>query len=126
MLSQPIVELKDDDRYTLRITPVTRTIAGIPIRFYAYNGAVPGPLLKVRQGATVTVDLVNGGDQATTLHWHGLRLDSAQEGIADAAPPSIAPGATRRYTLRFTDEGMYWYHPHTRADFHSETLARSS
>lgn len=120
MLSQPIVELRDGARYTLHIKPVNHTIAGVPVRFYAYNGSVPGPLLKVRQGTTVTIDLINGGDQETTLHWHGLRLDNAPDGVPGTTQSPVPPGGTQRYTLRFADEGMYWYHPHVRADFQQD------
>lgn len=47
-VATPIIELKDGDRYTLRAEIVTKTLAGTPLRLYAYNGSIPGPLLKVR------------------------------------------------------------------------------
>jgi suppressor of ftsI len=119
-LSQPVVDLKNGDHYTLRAQPVTKTIAGVPVRLYAYNGSIPGPLLRVRQGSTVTIDLVNAIDQDTTIHWHGLRLDNSQDGVPGVTQKSVPPGATHHYSLRFPDEGMYWYHPHSREDFQQD------
>ncbi len=111
-LSQAVVDLKDGDRYMLRAQPVTKTIAGAPARLYAYNGSVPGPLLRVRQGSTVTIDLVNALDQETDMDWDGVRADNAQ----DSARKPIKPTGKQRYVLRFPQAGLYWYHPHSHAD----------
>ena len=119
-VATPIIELKDGDRYTLRAEIVTKTIAGTPLRLYAYNGSIPGPLLKVRQGATITIEFENAIDQETTVHWHGLRLDYRQDGTPGISQSPVPPGGKHQYTLRFPDDGIYWYHPHIREDFQQD------
>jgi FtsP/CotA-like multicopper oxidase with cupredoxin domain len=108
-LSQAVVDLKNGDRYLLRAQPVRKTIAGTPVRLYAYNGSVPGPLLRVRQGSTVTIDLVNALDQETAIDWDGVRTDETQ----DSARKAIPPKGTQRYVLQFPQPGLYWYHSQT-------------
>lgn len=116
----PVVELKDGDTYRLRAEVVTRTVAGAPLRLYAYNGSVPGPLLKVRQGSRVAIEFENAIDQDTTVHWHGLRIDYRMDGVPGVGQPPVPPGGRFRYELSFPDEGMYWYHPHIREDFQQD------
>lgn len=93
---------------------------GRPIRMMAYNGALPGPTFRVPQHANITVELTNGLDQATTVHWHGLRLDNAQDGVPGATQDPVPPGGSFTYRLRFPDEGLFWYHPHVREDMQQE------
>lgn len=119
-VATPAVTLEDGDHYRLRAEVVSATLAGAPLRLYAYNGSVPGPLLKVRQGTTVTIDFENAIDQESTVHWHGLRLDWRHDGAPDISQAPVPPGGTHRYLLRFPDEGMYWYHPHVREDFQQD------
>ena len=119
-VATPVVELKDGDHYLLRAGLVTKTIAGTLLRLYAYNGSVPGPLLKVQQGSTVTIEFENAIDQDTTVHWHGLRVDARQDGTPGISQAPVPPGGKHRYTLRFPDDGMYWYHPHVREDFQQD------
>ncbi len=122
-LPTPIVELEDGDTYRLRAEVVTKTVAGVPLRLYAYNGSVPGPLLKVRQGDKATIEFDNAIDQDTTVHWHGLRVDYRMDGVPGVGQPPVppvAPGGRYRYELVFPDDGMYWYHPHLREDFQQD------
>ena len=88
---------------------------------WAYNGLVPGPLLRARKGEEIEIEFVNRLDQPTTIHWHGIRIDNAMDGVAGLTQPAIQPGES--YTYRFTspDAGTYWYHPHNRT---WEQLAR--
>src|SRR5688572_3849627 len=65
------VTLADGDRFHLRIAPVTKRIGEAMVRMLAYNGSVPGPVLRVQQGSEVLVDVVNEGDLEATVHWHG-------------------------------------------------------
>ena len=74
-----MVELGDGDRYTLRIAPVTKRIGDATVRMLAYNGSIPGPTLRVPEGAEVIVDIENEGDLETTS-WPGLRLDNRYDG----------------------------------------------
>ena len=103
---------------TLRLTAgiVRRPFKGRTLTMFAFNGQYPGPLLQVAQGAEVTVELTNALDQPTTVHWHGIRLDNANDGVPDMTQRAVARGERFTYHLRFPDAGIYWYHPHVRED----------
>jgi FtsP/CotA-like multicopper oxidase with cupredoxin domain len=86
----------------------------------AYNGSIPGPTLRVAQGAEVTVRVTNETDLETTVHWHGLRLDNRFDGVPHETQEPIPVGGSATYRLRFPDAGVYWYHPHIREDYTQE------
>ncbi|HEV7215974.1 MAG TPA: multicopper oxidase family protein, partial [Chloroflexota bacterium] len=83
---------------------------------YSYNGAVPGPELRVNQGDRVRVTLINHLPESTTIHWHGLRLPNAEDGVSGVTQDAIAPGATYTYEFVVKDPGTYWYHAHQHAE----------
>src|SRR5829696_3495307 len=114
-----VIELSDEDEFELRIAPVTKELGGNRVRMLAYNGSIPGPTLKVRQGSEILVHAVNEGDLEATVHWHGLRLDNEYDGTHQTQRP-MAEGESFTYRLRFPDEGLYWYHPHIRQDYGQE------
>jgi FtsP/CotA-like multicopper oxidase with cupredoxin domain len=111
-----IVELADGDTYDLHIAPVASTIDGQTVRMIPYNGSIPGPTVRVRQGSEITVRVRNDGDTETTVHWHGLRVDNRYDGVPHETQPPIPVGGTFDYRLRFPDDGLYWFHPHIRED----------
>jgi FtsP/CotA-like multicopper oxidase with cupredoxin domain len=115
-----IVELKNDDTYNITASIVKKNIAGNEVKMLAYNGSVPGPVLKVKKGAEVTVNFTNNTDVPTTLHSHGLRLDNAYDGVPRVTQKPISVGETFTYKLKFPDEGVFWYHPHIREDYAQE------
>jgi FtsP/CotA-like multicopper oxidase with cupredoxin domain len=113
-----IVQLADGDTFDLRIAPTAKHLDGpAPVRMLAYNGSIPGPTLRVRQGSAITVRVRNDGDHETTVHWHGLRLDNAYDGVPEDTQAPIPVGGEFTYRLRFPDDGVYWYHPHVREDY---------
>jgi FtsP/CotA-like multicopper oxidase with cupredoxin domain len=114
-----VVEFSNEDEFELRIAPVTKEIGGNGVRMLAYNGSIPGPTLKVRQGSELLVYAVNEGDLEATVHWHGLRLENEYDGTHQTQKP-IPVGESFTYRLRFPDEGLYWYHPHIRQDYGQE------
>jgi len=114
-----IVELSEGDEFELRIAPVTKELEGNRVRMLAYNGSIPGPTLKVRQGSEILVHAVNDGDLEATVHWHGLRIENQYDGTHQTQRP-IPVGESYTYKLRFPDEGLYWYHPHIRQDYGQE------
>jgi FtsP/CotA-like multicopper oxidase with cupredoxin domain len=114
-----IVDLADGDTFELRIAPVVKRIGNASARMLAYNGSVPGPTLKVQQGSEVIVKVVNAGDLAATVHWHGVRVENRYDGTHETQIP-IAVGSDFTYRLRFPDAGLYWYHPHIREDYGQE------
>ncbi|HEX7168074.1 MAG TPA: multicopper oxidase domain-containing protein [Acidimicrobiales bacterium] len=112
-----IVELADGDTYDLRITPIANRVGDDTVRMLGYNGSVPGPTLRVRQGSEIAVRVLNDGDHETTVHWHGLRLANQYDGVPFETQPPIPVGGEFTYRLRFPDDGLYWYHPHVREDY---------
>ena len=115
----PTVQLSDGAVFDLRVTPVTKQIGDATVRMLAYNGSVPGPTLRVRQGTEVVVNAANDGDLETTVHWHGLRLDNRFDGTHHTQDP-IETGGAFEYRISFPDPGVYWYHPHIRQDYGQE------
>jgi FtsP/CotA-like multicopper oxidase with cupredoxin domain len=113
------VELGDRERFELRIAPVSKRLGEHRVRMLAYNGSIPGPTLRVRQGSEVTVHVVNEGDLEATVHWHGLRVDNRYDGTHQTQRP-LPIGGSFAYQLRFPDPGVYWYHPHIREDYAQE------
>jgi FtsP/CotA-like multicopper oxidase with cupredoxin domain len=83
---------------------------------WAYNGTVPGPEIRVRQGERVRITVENELAEDTTLHCHGIRLPNAMDGVPHLTQPPITPGAAFTYEFDAPDAGTYWYHPHTRSD----------
>ena len=78
---------------------------------YAYNEVNPGPLIRGRVGDQLIVDVENALDARTTIHWHGLKVPFAMDGVAWRGQP-IEAGASFRYEYRLPHAGTYWYHPH--------------
>ena len=81
---------------------------------WAYNDAVPGPEIRVRQGDRMRVVIDNGIDEETTVHWHGVRTPNAMDGVPHLTQAPIAPGETFSYEFDAVDAGTFWYHPHQR------------
>src|SRR3989344_4991763 len=78
--TMPVVELKKGDIYDLTAGFVDKEIGGKTYYMLAYNGSIPGPLIKVPQGAEVTINFTNNTDMKTLLHPHGIRMDNAFDG----------------------------------------------
>ena len=81
---------------------------------WAYNGMTPGPAIRARRGGTVKVRLVNELDQPTTIHWHGIRIENAMDGVPDLTQEAVPPGESFDYEFTVPDAGTYWYHTHNR------------
>src|SRR3989338_7914369 len=113
------VELKNGDTYNLTASYVRKDINGTEYKMLAYNGAIPGPLIKITQGAEVTINFKNDTDMKTLLHSHGVRMDNAFDG-SQTTQKEMEPGETFSYKLKFPDAGVYWYHPHVREDLQQE------
>ena len=115
-----IVELKDGDTYNLTAAFIKKELGNRSYRMLAYNGSIPGPLIKTEQNAEVTINFKNNTDIETTIHSHGIRLDNAFDGVPDMTQQSVKPGELFTYKIKFPDAGMYWYHPHAREDYAQE------
>jgi FtsP/CotA-like multicopper oxidase with cupredoxin domain len=102
--------------HTLNIKPCTIEISpGVHINTLAYNGQVPGPLLRLRQGVPVTIDVENQTDKPDIVHWHGLAIDSLNDGAMEEGSPMIPAGGRQRYSFTPNPAGTRWYHTHATA-----------
>lgn len=115
-----VVELKDGDTYVIDATIVKQEVGNQTIKRLAYNGQIPGPILKAPRGSKVTIIHNNMTDEATALHSHGLRGESRYDGAAPLTQDPIKVGDSFTYELEFPDVGVYWYHPHVREDYAQE------
>ena len=77
------------------------------------NGALPGPVLRWREGEDVTVRVTNRLDEPTSIHWHGIMLPANMDGVPGISFDGIAPGATFTYRIPVKQSGTYWYHSHS-------------
>jgi FtsP/CotA-like multicopper oxidase with cupredoxin domain len=99
--------------FTIEIAPVAVEL--VPNRFIStigYNGSVPGPLLRMREGKPVTVDVVNHTDAAEIVHWHGMHIPPEVDGAEEEGTPPVPPGGRRRYQFTPKPAGTRWYHSH--------------
>lgn len=101
--------------YELEAAPTTSPIVGKgypETAVFTYGESVPGPELRVTQGHRLRVKVRNSLDQDTTVHWHGIRLPNAMDGVPYLTQPPIAPGDEFTYEFVPPDAGTFWYHPH--------------
>lgn len=82
---------------------------------WAYDGRVPGPEIRVRQGDRLRVAVTNRLAEETTVHWHGVRVPNAMDGVPHLTQKPIGVGETFIYEFDLPDAGTYWYHPHQRS-----------
>ena len=102
--------------YRLTIAPANLELSPRQtIRTTAYNGQVPGPLLRLKENRPVTIEVNNQSAHAEVVHWHGLFLPPDVDGSMEEGTPMIPPGETARYTFTPTPSGFRWYHTHTMA-----------
>ncbi len=90
-------------------------VDGKLLKVWAYNEQVPGPVLRVRLGDTVRVHFANHLPQETTVHWHGVRLPNAMDGVPGLTQPPVPPGGEFLYEFTPKDAGTFWFHPHVRS-----------
>src|SRR3954454_10807939 len=114
-----VIDLADGESFDLSIAPVVKRIGDADVRMLAYNGSIPGPTLRVKQGSEIVVNIANQGDLEATVHWHGLRLENRYDGTHETQD-LIPMGGTYTARVAFPDPGVYWYHPHTREDYGQE------
>lgn len=115
-----MIELYDGDTYELTAGYVKKEVGNRILRMLAYNGSVPGPIIKAQQGAEVTINFNNNTDIEQTVHSHGIRIDNRFDGVPGSTQTAVQPGESFTYKVKFADAGVYWYHPHTREDYAQE------
>jgi FtsP/CotA-like multicopper oxidase with cupredoxin domain len=103
--------------YTLRIAPVTVELSPDHIlSTIGYNDSAPGPLLRMREGKTVSVDVINETDVPELVHWHGMLLAPDVDGVEEQGTPVVPARGRRRYLLTPRPAGSRWYHSHAMAE----------
>lgn len=83
--------------------------------YWLYNGVTPGPQIRARKGDTVRVRLINELPEPTSIHWHGIRIANAMDGVAGLTQDAVEPGGSFDYEFIAPDAGTYWYHAHNRS-----------
>lgn len=99
--------------FDLRIGPVPVNITGADRTALAVNGSVPAPLLRWREGDTVTLRVANALREDTSIHWHGILLPANMDGVPGLSFHGIRPGETYTYRFNVRQSGTYWYHSHS-------------
>lgn len=117
--NQPLPYRLEDGVKVFEITaqPVLWTfMEGVQQVAWSYNGMVPGPLIHVTEGDQVRFVVRNDLPEDTTIHWHGIDVPNAMDGVPDVTQPPIAPGETFVYEFVAKPAGTYWYHSHVDPD----------
>ena len=119
-------EAGDDSKadFTLRISSLEVEIAPRrKIRTTAYNGVIPGPVMRMPEGKPVIIDVYNDSDVAELAHWHGLWIPPEVDGAMEEGTPMVPPRGHRRYRFVPRPAGTRWYHSHIYAgrDLHRST-----
>ncbi|MFN4359492.1 MAG: multicopper oxidase family protein [Hylemonella sp.] len=113
LFSLPALSLHAKSSRYLRAAPASASAAGQPdLPVWAYEAQVPGPVLRYRRGEVLDLELHNALPDPTTIHWHGIRLPNAMDGVPGLTQDAVAPGQRFHYRFALPDAGTYWYHPH--------------
>ena len=105
-----------DAGVTLRIAPVTVELDhGNILSTIGYNGTAPGPLLRLKDGKPITVEVINDTDSPELVHWHGMLVPPEVDGSEEEGTPMVEPHSKRRYHLTPGPAGSRWYHTHAMA-----------
>lgn len=110
----PATELDGrDDEVEIIVSERRWSVDGRERTAVTMNGGVPGPLLRLREGGDAIIHVRNELDEPTSLHWHGIILPNAMDGVPGLNFPGIAPGETFTYRFPVRQAGTYWYHSHS-------------
>lgn len=110
---RPGEERPPDVSYDLAIDRLGVNFTGSSRNAVAINGTIPGPLLRLREGEDVELNVTNHLDEDTSIHWHGLLVPAGMDGVPGLSFEGIRPGETFRYRFRVRQSGTYWYHSHS-------------
>jgi len=114
----------DVKTFRLRAAPVVLTwpdmsdgmgMSQRPIHAWGYNGSSPGPTFEITEGDKVRIIFTNGLDEPTTIHWHGLEIPLAMDGVPGFSQQPVNPGETYVYEFQVNQHGTYFYHSHVMA-----------
>lgn len=111
-IAAPVPTVSGTD-ITLRIARQTMMIDGRASNAIGVNGTVPAPLIRLREGQNVRLRVVNDLDEDSSIHWHGLLVPAAMDGVPGVSFPGIKPRSTFVYEFPIKQSGTYWYHSHS-------------
>ncbi|CAN5913728.1 copper resistance system multicopper oxidase [soil metagenome] len=111
-LAAPLPSLSGPD-IALRIARQTMVIDGRTTEAIGLNGTVPGPLIRLREGQNVRLRVTNDLAEDSSIHWHGLLVPPAMDGVPGISFPGIRPRSTFLYEFQVRQAGTYWYHSHS-------------
>ena len=97
----------------LRIGSRTMEIGDRQASVVVINGSIPGPLVRMREGETVAINVTNDLKEDTSIHWHGMIVPNGMDGVPKVTFPGIPPGETFAYEYPVRQSGTYWYHSHS-------------
>lgn len=112
-LQAPIVPELRGRQFDLSIGALPVNITGRPAQAVAINGSMPGPTLHWREGDEVTLKVSNRLGVDTSLHWHGIVLPAAMDGVPGLSFHGIGPSESYIYRFKLNQSGTYWYHAHS-------------
>ncbi|MCH2191367.1 MAG: copper resistance system multicopper oxidase [Gammaproteobacteria bacterium] len=108
--SQPVLQ---GSRFKLDVGYKPVNFTGQTKQAFAVNGSVPSPILRWKEGDTVTIDVTNKLAHDSSIHWHGIILPAGMDGVPGLSFSGIKPGETFRYRFDVNQNGTYWYHSHS-------------
>ena len=100
-------------QFDLRIGETEVNLTGAARTALTINDSLPGPLLRWREGDTITLNVSNSLDEDTSIHWHGILLPANMDGVPGLSFSGIHPGQAYRYQFTVKQSGTYWYHSHS-------------
>ncbi|KCV25419.1 copper resistance protein A [Bordetella bronchiseptica 00-P-2730] len=106
-------EVLSGTEFNLEIGRTPANFTGAARMATTVNGSIPAPILRWREGDTVTLRVTNRLDEDTSIHWHGILLPTGMDGVPGLSFPGIRPGETFTYRFQVRQSGTYWYHSHS-------------
>ncbi|PZD71013.1 Copper resistance protein A [Acaryochloris thomasi RCC1774] len=101
------------DVINLQVQKTKLEIGGKETSAITSNGSIPGPLVRLREGQTATIQVTNRLKEDTSIHWHGILLPPEMDGVPGVSFAGIKPGKTFTYRFPVQQSGTYWYHSHS-------------
>ncbi|MGB3402290.1 MAG: copper resistance system multicopper oxidase [Microcoleaceae cyanobacterium] len=111
--NKPKTRREYPDLIDLKIQKTELPIAGKSASSLTVNGSIPGPLVRLKEGQTATIQVTNQLEEDTSIHWHGIILPPNMDGVPGVSFAGIKPGETFTYQFPVTQSGTYWYHSHS-------------
>jgi CopA family copper-resistance protein len=112
--ASPAGAILSGTEFNLEIAALAVNLTGHPAIATAVNGRLPAPLLRWREGDTVTLRVFNRLSEPTSIHWHGMIVPADMDGVPGLSFDGIGPGQSYVYRFKVNQSGTYWYHSHSR------------